>query len=75
MLQVGNAVTHPMFPEWGRGIIVKIFLDNETGNHIAKVMWQNLFSEKLPLHTLSHLRHFVEGPVENTPEQLTLKWD
>ena len=64
MLQKGNAVTHPMFPEWGRGIIVKIFIDNETGNHIAKVMWQNLDSDKLPLHTLSHLEPFDAPKVD-----------
>jgi hypothetical protein len=74
MLKAGNAVKHPQFPEWGRGIILKVFFDNVTGKAIAKVMWQNLYSQHLPLHTLASLVPFAEWeePEKKEPIQLTL---
>lgn len=75
MLKAGNAVKHPMFPQWGRGIIMKVFFDNVTGKPIAKVMWQNLNSQHLPFHTLASLVPFLEWeePREKEPVQLALR--
>lgn len=72
MLKVGQAVTHPMFPDWGRGIIAQILFDKEMNIHIAKVMWQSLNVDKLAFHTLDHLQPFVDSPTMNEPSQLEL---
>jgi len=62
MLTIGKAVTHPMFPEWGRGIIAEIIIDTNTGIAIARVMWQSLNTDRLAFHTLNHLVPFVDSP-------------
>lgn len=72
MLKVGQAVTHPMFPDWGRGIIAAILFDKEMNIHIAKVMWQSLNVDKLAFHTLDHLQPFVDSPISDKPSQLEL---
>lgn len=56
MLGVNSRVTHPMFPNWGMGIIVGVVFDNVTGKKIAKVMWQSLVTDKLAFHTLDNLQ-------------------
>lgn len=58
MLDVGDSVIHPMFPDWGKGIVAEILFDNVTGKYIAKVMWQSLNADKLAFHTLEHLEKF-----------------
>ena len=60
MLRVGDSVTHPIFPDWGRGIIAQILFDNVTGKSIARVMWQSLNTDKLAFHTLSNLQKFKD---------------
>lgn len=59
-LKVGSAVTHPMFPHWGRGIIAAIMVDTNTNKKIAKVMWQSLNTDKLAFHTVEHLEVFKD---------------
>lgn len=72
----GNMVTHPLFPQWGKGVITAIFMDTQTGKPIAKVIWQGVNGPSHGvLHTLGNLVPFVDCPTENIPEQLTLKWD
>jgi len=60
-LTVGSAVTHPLFPQWGRGIIAGIMTDTNTGKRIAKVMWQSLNTHKLAFHTVEHLEVFKDN--------------
>ncbi len=61
-MRVGSAVTHPMFPGWGRGIIAAIITDPDTGTVLARVMWQSLDTDKLAFHTLAHLEPFADKP-------------
>jgi hypothetical protein len=72
MLKIGDSVIHPMFPDWGKGIIAEILFDSEYGIHIARVMWQSLNTDKLAFHTLNHLRPFVDSPISDEPKQLEL---
>lgn len=39
MLKTGDTVNHPLFPEWGKGIITKIFNDGSTTSDVAIVLW------------------------------------
>ena len=71
--KVGDSVTHPLFPQWGRGIIIGIMLDTEYKVRIARVMWQSLNSDKCAFHTMEHLDKFIDYPtLEKAPEQLEL---
>lgn len=61
MMLAGTFVTHPMFPDWGKGVITAIFFDTQSQKHIAKVMWQGVRSPAhAALHTLEHLKKFEE---------------
>ena len=72
-MKIGDSVIHPMFPQWGKGIIADIVFDAEFGIHIAKVMWQSLNSDKMAFHTMEHLDKFIDCPTsEKPPEQLEL---
>lgn len=55
-LQVSSFVVHPVFPEWGKGVITAIFMDTQSGKHIAKVLWQK--PNAIVHHTLSNLKPF-----------------
>lgn len=58
----GNTVTHPLFPQWGKGVITAIFMDTQTGKPIAKVIWQNTNAPThAVLHTLGNLQPFVDS--------------
>jgi len=73
MLKIGDYVTHPMFPEWGKGVIVGIAVDMTTEKQFARVMWEMLNSDKMPLHTMEHLQRFtISDTSEKSPEQLEL---
>jgi len=69
----GNMVTHPMFPQWGKGVITAIFIDTVSGKSIAKVIWQGVNAPSAAaLHTLGNLVPFVDCPESDSREQLTL---
>jgi hypothetical protein len=55
-LKVSSFVVHPVFPEFGKGVITKIFNDEKSGKDIAIVWWQK--PNATVHHTLSHLAPF-----------------
>ena len=57
-LMPGTLVTHPMFPQWGKGVITAILYDTQSSKAIAKVMWETPLLSHAALHTLSHLQPF-----------------
>ena len=59
MLKVGDYVTHPMFPEWGKGVIVEIPNGLATEKRLARVMWEMLDSDKLAVHRIENLQRFT----------------
>lgn len=65
MLMIGNAVTHSMFPQWGKGIIAEIIIDINTGIANATVMWESLNGGTLGLYAMNHLVPFIDCPKVN----------
>ena len=73
MLKIGDCVTHPMFPQWGKGVIVGTMIDTVTEKQFARVMWEMLNSDKMPIHTMERLQRFtISDTSEKSPEQLKL---
>lgn len=73
MLKIGDYVIHPTFPQWGKGVIVGTMIDTTTEKHYARVMWEMLKSDKLPLHTLENLQRLTISDISEKPaEQLKL---
>ena len=67
MFNIGDAVIHPMFPDWGKGIVTAIIIDTVTNKTLIKVMWQSLNADKLAYHSLDHLVRFVDSPTSFNP--------
>lgn len=63
-LMAGTLVTHPQFPDWGKGVITAIFYDTQTSKAIAKVMWETPKLSHAALHTLSNLVPFDAPKVD-----------
>ena len=58
MLMPGTLVTHPQFPDWGKGVITAVFMDTQTGNPIAKVVWETPKLSHAALHRMANLKPF-----------------
>jgi hypothetical protein len=73
MLKIGDYVIHHTFPQWGKGVIVGTMIDTTTEKHYARVMWEMLNSDKMPIHTMEHLQRLTISDTSEKPaEQLKL---